>query len=507
MSELSVLDGGPAPRLDAQCLGELLPRAAARSIEPSIHLIAADGAQTRLSYADLLDAAARVLGGLRAAGVRVGERVVVHQADNQDLLTAFWACVLGGFVAVPTGAAPSGLGRDYRWLVADEPLPRGPRWAGSVARLRDNAPDKDWVQTELDDVVLLSSTAGSSGAPKTVALTNRAVLSRSAATIEDNDLDEHAVTFNSMPLDHVGGLVMFHLRDVQLACTQVHAHRLWISGDPARWLDIADRFGVTLAWGTTSALEAIAARAGSGAWDLSGLRYVMNGGEPVLAATIRRFTAALAPFGLPATAVRPGWGMSETAAGVIDHRVDPAELTDPVPVGKPHAGIAVRVVDASGIVPVGAQGRLQIRGESVTRGYIDGPTTPFTEDGWLDTGDLAVVRGGLLTITGTLAGALTVDGTTHHASAIEATVSELPGARKGSVGATLGDDGLVLLLEGNPDPAQVRAAVSAAHGLTPARLRYLADGEFPKTRTGKPRRAALRELTSTSDSLSSTHPH
>ncbi|MBM7776085.1 acyl-CoA synthetase (AMP-forming)/AMP-acid ligase II [Actinokineospora baliensis] len=506
MSERSVLDGGPAPQLDAQCLGELLPRAAARSIEPSIHLIAADGAQTRLSYADLLDAAARVLGGLRQAGVRVGERVVVHQADNQDLLVAFWACVLGGFVAVPAVAVPSGPG--YRWLVADEPLPRGPRWVGPVARLLAHAPDKDWVQTELDDVVLLTTTAGSSGPVKTVALTNRAVLSRSAATIEDNDLDEHEVTFNSMPLDHVGGLVMFHLRDVQLACAQVHAHRLWITGDPARWLDIADRFGVTVAWGTTSALEAIAARADSGTWDLSGLRYVMNGGEPVLAATIRRFTAALAPFGLPATAVRPGWGMSETAAGVIDHRVDPARVTDPVPVGTPHAGIAVRVVDEDGaVVPVGAQGRMQIRGDSVTPGYTDGTASPFTEDGWLDTGDLAVVRDGALTITGTTAGALTVDGAVHHASAIEATVSELPGARKGSVGATVGDDGLVLFLEGNPDEAAVRAAVLAAHGLTPARLVLLADGEFPKTRTGKPRRAALRELTSTSDSLSSTHPH
>ncbi|GAA3039713.1 AMP-binding protein [Actinokineospora globicatena] len=494
MSELSVIHGGPSPRLDAHGLGEVLTRAAARSIGTAVVFIAADGTESRLSYADLLDAASRVLGGLRRAGVRVGERVVVHQADNRELVTAFWACVLGGFVAVPTGSAPTGLGPEYRWLVSDEPLPRGPRWVGPVSALVEGPPDKDWVQAELDDTVLLTTTAGSSGAPKAVPLTNRNVLSRSAATIEDNGLDEHAVTFNSMPLDHVGGLVMFHLRDTHLACTQVHAHRLWITADPARWLDIADRFGVTAAWGTTSALEAVAERAGTGTWDLSGLRYVMNGGEPVRAATIRRFTAALAPFGLPATAVRPGWGMSETSAGVIDHRVDPGALADPVPVGRPHAGISVRVVDDNGVVAIGTEGRMQVRGDSVTPGYVDGTATPFTEDGWLDTGDIAVVRDGSLVITGTTAGALRVGGAVHHASAIEATVSEVPGARKGSVGATTGVDGLVLFVEGAPDEGVVRSRVREAHGLAPSRVVYLADGEFPKTRTGKPRRAALAEL-------------
>ncbi|RLK61822.1 AMP-binding protein [Actinokineospora cianjurensis] len=495
MSELSVIHGGPSPQLDAHGLGEVLTRAAARSIGTAIHFIAADGTESRLSYADLLDAACRVLGGLRRAGVRVGERVVVHQADNRDLVTAFWACVLGGFVAVPTGAAPTGLGPEYRWLVSDEPLPRGPRWVGPVAKLVEGQPDKDRVQTELDDAVLLTSTAGSSGEPKSVPLTNRNVLSRSAATIEDNGLDEHEVTFNSMPLDHVGGLVMFHLRDTQLACTQVHAHRLWITEDPARWLDIADRFGVTVAWGTTSALEAIAERAGTGTWDLTGLHYVMNGGEPVRAATLRRFTAALAPFGLPSDAVRPGWGMSETSAGVIDLRVDPAAVTDPVPVGRPHAGISVRVVDDNGVVvEVGTEGRMQVRGDSVTPGYADIGSTPFTVDGWLDTGDIALVRDGLLTITGTTAGALRVGGRSHHASAIEATVSELPGARKGSVGAAVGADGLVLFVEGAPDEGAVRSAVREGHGVDPSRVVYLADGEFPKTRTGKPRRAALRGL-------------
>src|SRR5690349_7604070 len=100
----SVIDGGPAPALDVPTLADLLPRAASRNRGTAVHLITADGVTTSLSYSDLLDAASRVLGGLRLAGVRTGDRVVLHLRDNRDFLPAFWACVLGGFIAVPTSA-------------------------------------------------------------------------------------------------------------------------------------------------------------------------------------------------------------------------------------------------------------------------------------------------------------------------------------------------------------------------------------------------------------------
>lgn len=500
----SVIDGGPAPALDVSSLADLLPRAASRNQGTAVHLITADGVTTSLSYSDLLDAASRVLGGLRLAGVRPGDRVVLHLRDNRDFLPVFWACVLGGFVAVPTSADPSGLRPDqgYLWLVADAPARSGPQWIGTARGLDAGSPDRRWFRGDLDDIALLATTAGSTGAPKTVRLSHRNILSRSAATIADNGLDATAVTFNSMPLDHVGGLVMFHLRDVQLACTQVHAHRDWILGDPARWLDIADHYRATVAWGTTSALDAIAARASAGLWDLRRLVYVMNGGEPVKARTINRFLTALAPFGLPGDAVRPGWGMSETAAGVVDHRLSRAELHDDryVPVGRPHPGVAVRVVDLRGdLAGENVVGRLQVRGASVTTGYADGHpdnVTAFTSDGWLDTGDYARVSGGLLTVTGSTADALWIDGELHHAHEIESTVGELPFVDRRFVGAFLADGSLTVAYHGTEEnESVVRAAVLAAHGLHADRVVLLPPDAFPKTRTGKPQRAQLREIT------------
>lgn len=470
----SILDGGPAPAIDRPDLTELLVRAATGT--GSVTFIDADGTESTLSYPKLLAEAAHLLGGLRAAGASAGDRVALV-GENRDLIIGFWACVLGGFVAAP------GADTGCRWTV------------GSVGELRAAVPDHDWHAGGRDDIVLLTRTAGSSGPPKPVALSQEHILARTAATIQDNDLDSAAVTFNWMPLDHVGGLVMFHVRDVWLGCVQVHADRTWIMGEATRWLDAIERHRATVTWATTSALEMIgtAAAASGRSWDLSRLDLVMNGGEPVRARTLIGFRGVLAPFGLPATALRPGWGMTETCGGVVDHRLDVTELRAGfrfVPVGRPHPGIAVRVVDDHDeIVPAGTIGRLQVRGPSVATG-----------PGWLDTADLAYVRGGLVTVTGSAADALWLDGALHHAHELETTLAELPFVHKGLVGAGLVNGELAVAYHHDDSMCELQAAteiqatIRAKHGLAVQRIVVVPPEAFPKTRTGKPQRSRLREL-------------
>ncbi|MBY8853849.1 AMP-binding protein, partial [Saccharothrix sp. MB29] len=64
-------------------------------------------------------------------------------------------------------------------------------------------------------------TSGSTGLPKAVTLTHRNIVARSAATAAVRGLTSANRTFNWMPLDHVGGLIMFHARDAYLGCHQV----------------------------------------------------------------------------------------------------------------------------------------------------------------------------------------------------------------------------------------------------------------------------------------------
>lgn len=141
-SGTSFLDGGPAVPPAVADLGEALVRAAERedASEESIRFIRADGSETGMSYRRLLDDAARMLAGLRAAGLLPGEAVVLQVADDPELLTAFWACVLGGFVPMPVNA---GATADQR---AEAPGLLGRVWDGYGApRVLTGAGDRKSV--------------------------------------------------------------------------------------------------------------------------------------------------------------------------------------------------------------------------------------------------------------------------------------------------------------------------------------------------------------------------
>ena len=497
----SLITGGPQPDPGVRSLAEVLLGAADRTGGiRSVCLIGLDGLAVWLSYRDLVSDASRVLAGIRGSGARAGDAVVLRLAHQHDLLVAFWACMLGGFVAMPVSDADVELD-DEVWASLVRP-----RIVTDLDHLRGE-PDHDWSAGAGDDPAVLLRTAGSTGTSKIVVLSHRNILSRSASTVAVNEMSAASRTLNWMPLDHVGGLVMFHLRDTFLGCTQVHATKQWILADPLRWLDVIDRHRVDTTWATNSSYDLVAERVRAGAtgeWDLGCLRYVMNGGEPVRAASILRFLDVFAGFGLSGDAMRPGWGMSETSSGVVDFRLDPAGLRAGdrfVPVGVPHPGVSVRVVDERDQpLPPGGIGHLQVTGAPVTLGYQGGPDRrAFTADGWFRTGDLAFVADGVLTVTGSADDAIVVDGTTWHGHEIENVIARLPFVARRCVVAVAVAGELVVFchlpasVEVGEATELVRDIVFRHCQLPVAHVIPLAEQDFPRTRTGKPMRAALRE--------------
>ncbi|MGH3879350.1 MAG: AMP-binding protein, partial [Actinophytocola sp.] len=101
-ARMSYVDGGVLPPLPVATLGAALTRAAGSA--GGLHHLDEHGRRSTRSYRELAEDATAVLGGLRAAGARPGEHVVLQLAHGPDLLTAFWAAVLGGLVAVPVSA-------------------------------------------------------------------------------------------------------------------------------------------------------------------------------------------------------------------------------------------------------------------------------------------------------------------------------------------------------------------------------------------------------------------
>ncbi|WP_308457519.1 AMP-binding protein, partial [Streptomyces sp. SM9] len=540
-ASVPALSEGPAlPEPSVSGWAEALLRAAGRPDGEVVH-VRADGSETRRSYASLVPEASRVLAGLRRRGLRPGDRVILQCDDTEDFVATLWGCVLGGFVAVPltvpvsyatTSAAVSKLEGiwemlDRPWIVtsaAGEPglreLAARREWSGlrltTADALREEPEDRDWYEARPDDLVLMLMTSGSTGLPKAVRLTHRNVLTRAAATEAMNGLGSGDVSLNWIPLDHVTGVVMFHLRDVYLGCRQIHAPTSWILEDPVRWPELADRHRVSVTWAPNFAFGLLAEQAHrfqDRDWDLSPVRLVMNAGEVVVASAARRFLHVLAPFGLPQDVMHPGWGMSETCSVVTDS-VLASEAPDHdeafVSCGLPYPGFAMRVVDdQDALLPEGDVGRLQVRGTSVTHGYHDNARAnaeSFTEDGWFDTGDLAFLRDGELYITGRAKDVIIVNGVNHYSHEIEACVEELPSvvrsftaavAVRSDASAATDELALFLRLAPGQDPAgalrEIAGKVTREIGVSPAFLIPVEAEAIPKTEIGKIQRTKLRK--------------
>ncbi len=543
-NKLAISHGEPL-RLPADApttLAGALERAAKHSPTKGIVYIQSDGSEISQSYGDLLLEAQRILMGLRKLGLKPQDKVIFQLEQNQDFIPAFWGCVLGGFVPVPIAIAltysqdnSATRKLENAWLMLGRPLVLTSAtqaeaihsWSkglkkqnfqlATVDDLRSSEPDRNWYQCQPEDLAILLLTSGSTGIPKAVMQSHRALLSRSAATAQANNFTSLDISLNWFGLDHVGGLVMFHIRDVYLGCQQIHAPTQLVLQDPLLWLDWIERYRATITWAPNFAYGLINDRAQEVSlrcWEMSQMRFILNGGEAIVAKHARKFLQLLAPHGLSPTAMHPSWGMSETCSGVVFSNFSLDSTTDEqkfVEVGAPIPGVKVRIVDDLGqVVEEETIGRVQINGVAVTSGYyqnLELNQEVFTQDGWFNTGDLGFLYSGRLTITGRQKDVIIINGLNYYSHEIESAVEELSGlevsytaavAIRGAFDHT--DKLAIFFSPAITDEAEVvnltkeiRSQVVQKIDVNPDYLVPVEKSAIPKTAIGKIQRQQLRK--------------
>ncbi|MFE0105076.1 AMP-binding protein [Streptomyces sp. NPDC059009] len=425
--QLLVPDGEPTTLQGA------LARAAELAPEKGIRYLRAGRADDVQSYPELLAEAEVVLGGLRAAGLEPGDAVLFQFDGQRDFTTAFWACVLGGFVPTPVAVAPTYTQHHpahralhHAWLLLGRPVVltddatrpgleqlrrlwggqgEGLRILGGGGELGGRRRDTRWYAAGAGDPVVHLLTRGTgSGRAKCAVHTNSSVAARTWAAVQARGYRGDDVSLVWMPPEQQS-MIFYGVRDVFLRCQQVSARIDDFLDDPLRWLDWMDRCGATNTWAPDFAYALVTTHAdelAGRAWDLSRVREFVNAGEPVCAATSQRFLELLAPHGLAADAVAPCWGMSETCSGVtysLRHREDratggvvvaPSSFGGPLRyvdaagprggaaddgvelamAGGPLPGVGIRVVDEAGeVLPQDRVGELQVRGAALMSGY------------------------------------------------------------------------------------------------------------------------------------------
>ena len=472
-----------------------------------------------VSYSQLQTKAQAVLAGLRQQGLQPGDRVILYLQDPQNFFACMWGCWLGGFVPIPLGVELSfQRAKIERVQSSTSAIVISDRhWEITTVQIKDllaYQPDDNYYDLQLDDLALLLFTSGSTGNPKGVMLSAGNLLASVDGMARVNDLSIQDICLNWMPVEHIASLVMFHLTQVYLGCEQIQVKSEIILKNTLTWLDLIDRYRVTATWSPNFAynlvnekLIQVSGTQASQQWDLSCLRWMGNGAEAVVGQTTQGFLELLAPYGLKPTVVSPGYGMSETTSGIChNHQFDRNLDHELVSVGKPIPGISLRIVDENDrLVPEKTIGLLQVKGETVTKGYDQQPElnqTVFTGDGWFKTGDLGFLSGGQLTITGRQQETIIINGVNYYNHEIETVVEAIAGVNVSYTAACGVKDSQQqeqIAIFFNTDQQtdklklinQIRKAVFEQVGVSPAYIIPVTQATVPKTAIGKIQRSQL----------------
>jgi fatty-acyl-CoA synthase len=390
-----------------------------------------------------------------------------------------------------------------------------------------------------DDTALLQLTSGSTAEPKAVRITHRNLHANIGAMVQAARLDPGAdVMVSWLPLFHDMGMVGFLTTPMLVGIELVSVTPTDFLRRPLLWAELISHHRGTVTAAPNFAYAVLArqlARA-EGPLDLSTLRFALNGAEPVDPAAVAAFTDAGARFGLRAESVVCAYGMAETALGVSFAPVDTGLQIDEIDavaleehrravpaatgatrrfplLGPPLPGMEVRVVGDDGAVRGEREvGVLQLRGESVTPGYltVDGPVATQDADGWLDTGDEGYLAEGAVVVCGRRKDVIIMGGRNIYPTDIERAASAAADVRAGNAVAVRLDAGegrhresFLVAVEsrraGEPEAVgtivkDVTSRVVGAVGVRPAEVVVLGPGSLPKTPSGKLRRAATAAL-------------
>ena len=535
------------------------------------------------SCEEIVRRAAGTADQLRAAGVGAGDRVLlIFPPDGLEFVSGFFGCLLIGAVAVPVASPdPRHLDRELpklRHIAQDSGATvalthakyRALTTIASVTnrlRRRDTSgwPRLTWLLANRtkraepaaaaaqltraaatfgpDDIVYLQYTSGSTSAPKGVVVRHRNLQHNLELIARGTRVDRDSVLVGWVPLFHDMGLAGGILNAMHTGARCIAFSPMTFLAAPRLWLEAVDRYRGTHIAGPNFGYEYVLRGLREGdAFDLSSLRATLQGGEPMLAATMDRVEAALAPMGFDPASFCNVYGMAEAVLfvtgpvgrrpallrgdrAVLDRNgliVPPAGSAPAVTlVGSavPDAALGVSVLavdpDTRQPRPPGVVGELWVSSPSVSSGYWgrtdDENAAVFAarlatgdERRFLRTGDLGVIdENGEVFVCGRLKDLIIIGGRNIHPQDLEAAVVAAdPILRPGNAVAfgvqVDGVERVVVAAElrkkvltgSEPVPldraaSAIRAAVTAHSGVQCHEVLLVRPDSLPKTTSGK----------------------
>ena len=317
-----------------------------------IRFIDGEHDETVLSFSALWEEALALLGSLQQRGMKPGDELIIFSKSNKSFVIAFWAAILGGIVPVPVavGISDEHKLKLFRILSQLENVTLFTEM-DLLQRLLDFAKERELADiTQLlethavlmsdvepgahgelyaatpDDTAFIQYSSGSTSDPKGVVLTHRNLCVNIRAIVEGADWREDDQALSWMPLTHDMGLIGFHLSVLAAGMNHAVMDTSVFVRRPLLWMSKASELRATQLcspnFGYKHFLK-LFVRKGLPDIDLSSVKRILNGAEPISWDLCEEFLTALAPHGLKRNTMLPVYGLAEATVGVSFSELGP----------------------------------------------------------------------------------------------------------------------------------------------------------------------------------------
>lgn len=483
-------------------LAEGLIKSASNSNEKGIFFIKGEDKEEFISYRQVYLEALKVLYNLQLQGLKAGDELIIQirDTDSKLFIHIFWACILGKIIPVPVSVThrenalkvlkifrqlknPKAIVNE-KCLEGLEKFIIGTSFSESLEKLEASSipideitKDRGLGKVEVikqEDIAFIQFSSGSTGDPKGVVLTHKNLLTNIGDIIESFKGTERDSTYSWMPLTHDMGMIGLHMLPLVFNINQYLMSTSLFVKNPVLWIKKINEHRATITAASNFGFRYFLDKLKDTEypeWDLSCIRKVFNGAEPISVDIIKEFLYKLAIYKLKRDTMYTVYGMADASLAVAFPPSD-EEFSciyvrrDSLNVGQAIVELKkdeksdlsmelvvegysvrhcnIRIVDDNlNILQDGRLGNIQISGDNVTKEYYNNPELTksiISGDGWLSTGDLGFIKGGRIVVIGRSKDVIRINGITYYPHYIEKKCEDIEGISTGRVVACALED-------------------------------------------------------------------
>lgn len=402
---------------------------------------------------------------LKGMGAVKGTEVIIQCKNLKNLINALWACLLGGFIAIPVDSGHNDHKAETNdkvynklndpFLVYDDSssfyvnsfdFQNKSMNIGEIdfSSLTGEGEESEIV-SDPQDVIYVQFSSGSTGEPKGAVIRKSNISANISGMIERLHITKEDKVLSWQPLTHCYGLTVFHLLPIVLGISQFLIPTEVFMLSPLLWMEKINQYRInrlgTIPFALKHVMSFYKRSEAEYGWDLSCIKSITIGGEQVTKEVCKEFTNMFKRYQLSERAMLPIYGLSEATTcvsllepdnGLVNHRIGRAELEIGKKVsglhgensnqgmtflelGKPLYNVEAAIKDEEKKdLPEEHIGYIYVKGPSVATGYYNDEKAAigvFNSDGWLNTGDIGLMVNGNLVVAGREKELIVVNGT------------------------------------------------------------------------------------------------